>query len=164
VTAARWRCARDGSFVAGESVSLTSGGAPVGECADCDNPAAPVLFERVAPPRSRDPHDARAIGQDTSLLALPEVARAGFMAVVESLPAGQLVSVNRIRARLDGLEVPPSTRGGLFAAAVKAGLLEPVFVEAGGIRVAAREPSTGATAALASVRLYRRTDKAAAPS
>lgn len=152
---ARWRCADCGGFVAAASVRLTAHGVPWGECSRCPTSRALVLFERVvATPHE---HDERPVGVDASVLDFTEVATETFLSVIRRLPAGERFSVNTLRSRLDALEVPPVKRGRLFARAVELGLATPLIVEAGGVRVHAREPSTGDSANGATVRLYERT-------
>lgn len=155
VDLARWRCGGCGRYLPATVVSLDAAGVPWAVCPH--HPPVPVtaFYERT--PMTTDPAAAKTAGQEQSIFDLPEVARASFLQVVSSLDPGALVSVNTVRARLDALEVPAKSRGALFAEAVREGLLEPLFVEAGGVRVAAREPSTGKSAKLATVRLYRRT-------
>lgn len=160
--AGRWSCPGCGRYVRGEAVGLGRGlghrpvGVPEATCPRC-GPTV-VFYERTAPVLTTEPNTAgRDAGQQQSLLSLDEVARASFLDVVRSLAVGATVSVNTVRARLDALEVPNRKRGALFNAAIAAGLIEPLYVEAGGLRVAAREPSTGPSAHAATVRLYRRT-------
>ncbi|MCR1984000.1 hypothetical protein NSA53_17355 [Cellulosimicrobium cellulans] len=101
--------------------------------------------------------DAKTHGQEQSLLALPEVARETFLNIVDSVAPGVEISVNTLRARLDAAEVPESARGGLFTNASKLGLLEPIWVGEGDDRTPKTAASSGPSAHLARVRVYRRT-------
>lgn len=101
-------------------------------------------------------------GQARSVERTYPTGQDAFFAILRTFPVGQLLSVNDLRLRLDGAEIPDSARGGLFAGAVKAGLLEPSMLPDGlGGAVPHRIPSTGTSAHKATVRVYRRTDPAA---
>ncbi|MGN8245263.1 hypothetical protein ACTHAM_002382 [Cellulomonas soli] len=88
--------------------------------------------------------------------AVDESTQAAFLRVVESIPARRVFTVNDIRERLVAAGVPEKDRGGLFHLAKTLGLIEPVTVSAWGRDYAVREPSTGASARRATVRVYRR--------
>ncbi len=103
-----------------------------------------------------DPDQAKADGQQLSIMHMPEVRVDSFMEVVGKVPAGEVVSANSIRAALDAAGVPDRARAGLFRRAVAAGLIEPMTVSDGLNEVRAVEPSTGGSARRAQVRLYRR--------
>ena len=148
MTAARWRCNGCGRYLHAGAVALRAG-VPRSRCSTC----GPVVALYV---KGHDV-DAKTIGQEQSLLALPEVAHETFLRIVDSVTPGSEISVNTLRARLDAAEVPERARGGLFFAATKAGLLEPAFVEADGDRFPKLQPSTGPSAHRAHVRVYRRT-------
>lgn len=152
---AAWRCSRCGRFVPADTVEGHH--PPKAWCPHCLREQV-VHFAPVVGAR-RDPVRARVEGQEASIFDLPELVEASFFEAVRAVPPGERVSVNRLRSRLDAHEVPAGARGGLFARAVKEGWLEPLFVESGGIRVQAREPSTGTSARTATVRLYRRTER-----
>lgn len=153
---ARWRCADCGGFVAGATVQLLGAAKrPTGDCDRCRQPQAPVLYERLT--GGDHTTDRRPVGADASLLDFAVVARESFLDVITRMPAGARFSVNNVRSRLDALDVPAALRGRLFEMAVELGMLRPLYVEAGGFRVAAREPSTGASANGATVRIYERT-------
>ncbi|GAB2613766.1 hypothetical protein [Pseudactinotalea suaedae] len=95
-------------------------------------------------------------GQERSVAGLdPEVINA-FMDLVARVPAGERVSVNDLRGALDEIGVPERSRGGLFAKAVKEGLLVPLEVQVAGRIFPARIPSTGVSAHNATVRVYER--------
>lgn len=102
-------------------------------------------------------YDARDAGQQASLLDLLGDVQEAFLAVVRTIPAGREFTVNDLRDRLDELQIPAKARGGLFAAATKAGLCKPAVVHAGGWAYPKTVPSTGGTAHAARVRVYVRT-------
>lgn len=95
-------------------------------------------------------------GQERSLRSLDDDTVDAFMDLVGQLPAGERVSVNDVRSQLDAIGVPEKSRGGLFAKAVKAGLLRPLEVVVGARVYPVRIPSTGASAHNATVRVYER--------
>lgn len=76
---------------------------------------------------------------------------AAFLLVLDSVPAGQQVTCNTLRSLLAAADIPEKSRGGLFSQAVNTGFLKPV--------ARGYEPSEGATAHRAVVRIYRRTRK-----
>ncbi|SDG21370.1 hypothetical protein SAMN04487781_4028 [Cellulosimicrobium cellulans] len=150
MTAARWRCSRCGRYLHARAVVLTAAGIPKSRCQEC----GPVVALYV---RGHDVTNAKTTGQEQSLLALPQVSHETFLRIVDSVPAGTEVSVNTLRSRLDAAEVPERARGGLFSKATKARLLEPVWVGDGDDRTPKTAASSGPTAHLARVRVYRRT-------
>lgn len=153
VEPARWRCSSCGQYVPHRAVQIrASDGVPIAECSTC----GPRQIVAYVPP-GFDPDRAKVEGQQLSIMSMPGVTVASFLEVVESLRVGDRVSVNTIRARLDDLGIPTRARAGLFREAVKRGLLQPLWVEAGGVRVRAVETSTGRTARRAQVRIYERT-------
>ena len=96
------------------------------------------------------PADLKAEGQMRSLFAVSDTTRQDFERILRAVPFE--FSINDCRDMMDAADIPEKVRGGLFAAAVKAGLIAPFTV--GGY--AARVPSTGLSAHTASVRVYRR--------
>lgn len=95
-------------------------------------------------------------GQERSLRSLDDDTVDAFMDLVSQLPAGERLSVNDLRSELDEIGVPERCRGGLFAKAVKAGLLRPLEVQVGTHVYPVRIPSTGTSARTATVRVYER--------
>lgn len=106
---------------------------------------------------ARPAYGARDAGQRLSLLSLPDVDREAFFRLVRAWPAGEEFTVNDLRPFLDDLGIPNDARGGLFSAATKAGLCWPAVVHADGATYPKTEPSTGASANAARVRVYVRT-------
>lgn len=100
--------------------------------------------------------DLKVQGQQDSLLDLLQDHAAAFFDVMRSIPPGTVLSINDIRGSLDAAGIPAAARGGMFAKAVKAGLLEPEVIEHAGHRIPVTVPSTGASAHAATVRVYRR--------
>lgn len=150
MTSARWRCAGCGRYLHAQTVALAAG-TPRSRCSTC----GPVVALYV---KGLDVTNAKKAGQQLSLLALPEVATETFLRIVDTVVPGTEVSVNTLRDRLDAAEVPERARGGLFSAALKARLLEPVVLtDAAGRSTPYREPSSGASAHRAPVQVYRRT-------
>jgi hypothetical protein len=72
-----------------------------------------------------------------------------FLRIIETVPAGDEVTSNLLRDKLNAADIPEKSRGGLFSQAVNQGYLRPV--------ARGYEPSTGETANRAVVRIYRRT-------
>lgn len=101
---------------------------------------------------------AKVEGQDQSLFDVDAEQVGSFLSVIAQVPAGTLFSVNRVRSRLDDLQVPEKARAALFLRAVKARLIVPVFTETALGRQQITEPSTGTSARHAHVRVYTRTD------
>lgn len=79
-----------------------------------------------------------------------------FMRIIEALPPGREFTVNELRDQLDAAAVSNRARGGLFYAASKTGLIEPVTVTVAGREVPVFVRSTGISAHAAMVRVYRR--------
>jgi len=96
------------------------------------------------------PADLKAEGQMRSLFAVSDQTRADFERILSLAPIE--FSSNDIRKYMDWADIPEKVRGGLFAAAVKAGLIVPLMVQG----YPARVPSTGLSAHTATVRVYRR--------
>ncbi len=150
--AGKWRCGTCGRYLHHATVTLKSG-TPSSRCSTC-GPVVALYGKGPGP----DPQDAKVVGQEQSLLDLPEVSTATFLHIVESVPPGAEVSVNTLRERLDASQVPERARGALFAAAMCAGLLERVhLVDVAGRSTPYRVPSTGYSAHRAPVQVYRRT-------
>ena len=93
----------------------------------------------------------REAGQMASLFAVSDTTRADFERILSTAPVE--FSINDIRALQDVADIPVGARGGLFAAAVKAGQIVPLMVSGYPARVA----STGISAHCATVVVYRRT-------
>ncbi|MHB1063561.1 MAG: hypothetical protein ACYC1Z_03550 [Georgenia sp.] len=100
----------------------------------------------------------RDAGQQQSLGILLADDVANFDRIIASYPVGDKVSINLVRSQLDAVEIPESSRGGLFSRAVKGGVLAPATVVAGGQEFPIFEASTGTSANRARVRVYVRTD------
>ena len=98
-----------------------------------------------------DPAALREAGQMASLFAVSDTTRQDFERILRLAPVE--FSINDLRCLLDLANIPDRARGGLFAAAVKAGLIVPLIVQG----YPARVPSTGPSAHTATVRVYRRT-------
>jgi len=96
-------------------------------------------------------------GQMASLFAVSNQTRADFEQILSTAPVE--FSSNDIRCLLDLAQIPESTRGGLFSAALKAGLISKKMTSDG---YPARVPSTGTSAHAAYVQLYKRTNWSAA--
>ena len=97
------------------------------------------------------PADLRAEGQMRSLFAVSDTTRQDFERILTLAPIE--FSSNDIRERLDLAQIPESTRGGLFNAALKAGWIVKKMTVDG---YPARIPSTGTSAHGAYVQVYRR--------
>jgi hypothetical protein len=97
-----------------------------------------------------DPAELREAGQMRSLFAVSDTTRQDFERILRLAPVE--FSSNDIREYMDLAQIPESARGGLFAAAVKAGWIVPLMVQG----YPARVPSTGPSAHTATVRVYRR--------
>jgi hypothetical protein len=74
-----------------------------------------------------------------------------FLRILDTVPAGNEVTSNRLRDLLAAADIPEKSRGGLFSQAVNQGYLRPVANR--------YEASEGETAHRAPIRLYRRTRK-----
>jgi hypothetical protein len=85
-----------------------------------------------------------------SLFAVSDTTRQDFERILTLAPIE--FSINDIREYMDWADIPEKVRGGLFSAAVKAGLIVPLMVQG----YPARVPSTGPSAHTATVRVYRR--------
>ena len=72
-----------------------------------------------------------------------------FVQILDTVPAGDEVTSNKLRDLMAAADIPEKSRGGLFAQAVNQGHLRPVAN-----RYVASE---GETAHRAPIRLYRRT-------
>ena len=99
-----------------------------------------------------DPAELKTEGQAASVATVSRQTFDDFAAILTMFPPGAQITVNHIRDFLDLADIPASARGGLFAGAVKAGLVEPVLI--GGYP--ARVPSSGRSAHCATVVVYRR--------
>ena len=97
------------------------------------------------------PADLKAEGQMRSLFAVSDTTRQDFERILSLAPIE--FSSNDIRERLDLAQIPESTRGGLFNAALKAGWIVKKMTSDG---YPARIPSTGTSAHAAYVQVYRR--------
>lgn len=97
-------------------------------------------------------------GQEQSLFDVDAEQVGSFLNVIAQVPTGTLFSVNRVRSRLDELDVPEKARAGLFRRAIAARLIVPVYTDTPLGRQQITEPSTGETAHHAHVRVYTRTD------
>ena len=96
-------------------------------------------------------------GQQQSLSILLEDDVANFDRIITSYKVGREISINTVRAQLDAVGIPASSRGGLFSGAVSRGLLaQAVFVHRGR-EYPVTEPSTGSSAHAAHVKVYVRT-------
>ena len=98
-----------------------------------------------------NPADLKAAGQMASLFGQSDQTRADFEAILALAPIE--FSSNDIRDRLDWADIPESARGGLFSAAIKAGLIVRKMTVDG---YPARIPSTGPSAHSAFVQIYVR--------
>lgn len=99
--------------------------------------------------------DLKAQGQQDSLLGLLDDGER-FLGIVAAYEPGTTLSVNDLRGQLDAAGIPDSARGGLFAKAVKAGLLVKETILHAGRDIAVTVPSTGLSAHAATVQVYRR--------
>ena len=97
--------------------------------------------------------ELKVAGQQASLFGMEKV-RDDFALTLCAFGPGAYMSVNDVRDTLDFFEIPVSARGGLFAQAVRKGLLAPVTTPEG---YEVRVPSTGLSAHRATCRLYVRT-------
>lgn len=100
---------------------------------------------------------AKAEGQAQSLLDVLDELEGRYMHVIDEVPPGTLFSVNRVRSRLDEVGVPEKARAALFVRATAVGLITAVTVPSPVGEVPVTEPSTGASAHHAHVRVYART-------
>lgn len=101
--------------------------------------------------------EAKREGQERSRLRLTAEQETAFLDLVRELPAGTDFSVNLLRSRLDEHGIPDTSRGVLFRLALSLELIEPLTIRAGSWEAPVTEPSTGRSAHLAKVRVYRRT-------
>ena len=85
-----------------------------------------------------------------SLFAVSDTTRQDFERILRCVPFE--FSINDCREMMDAADIPLGCRGGLFAAAVKAGLITPQYVGTYPLRV----PSTGLSAHGATVVVYNR--------
>ncbi|EYR64658.1 hypothetical protein N866_07030 [Actinotalea ferrariae CF5-4] len=99
---------------------------------------------------------SRSVGELTPGVAAASVATLERVAECVAVRPGAEFTVNDVREELDDAEIPDRARGGLFAKAVKAGLIRPVVLDVDGERVPKTRASTGATANAARVRVYLR--------
>jgi len=97
------------------------------------------------------PADLKTEGQMRSLFAVSDTTRQDFERILRWAPME--FSSNDIRAMLDCADIPESARGGLFNAAIKAGLIVRKMTSDG---YPARIPSTGTSAHAAYVQVYRK--------
>lgn len=96
---------------------------------------------------------AKTEGQERSVANLSAETWEAFKLVLTTVPAGHLFTVNSVRCFLDWADIPVSARGGLFARAARAGLMEPALH----MGYQLFEPSLGSSANGAGVKVYRRT-------
>ena len=96
---------------------------------------------------------AKIEGQERSLFDLLESTWDQFVLVLNTIPKGHLFTVNSVRDLLDIADIPVRSRGGLFARAARAGLMEPALH----MGYQLFEPSLGSSANGAGVKVYRRT-------
>lgn len=157
----RWRCGRCGRYLPLKSVRIDADGLPRALCPEGHGGQRVLaLFGRPEKSGGGDPRQGKITGQERSLLeddSWAGVARDSFLDLVRKYPAGTVFSINNVRERLDNLEVPPRSRGALFAAAIAAGLIVPLMTDGGAVPVTVQ--STGRSAHLARVRVYRRTEE-----
>ena len=97
------------------------------------------------------PADLKTEGQMRSLFAVSDTTRQDFERILSCAPIE--FSSNDIRERLDLAQIPEVCRGGLFNAALKAGLIVKKVTAEG---IPWRIPSTGTSAHAAYVQVYRR--------
>ena len=91
-------------------------------------------------------------GQEQSLSSLTAETWDAFKLVLTTVPAGALFTVNTVRVFLDWADIPIGARGGLFARAARAGMIQPAMH----LGYELHEPSLGSSAKGAGVRVYRR--------
>ena len=96
------------------------------------------------------PEQLKAEGQSRSLFSVSDTTREDFERILRCVPF--TFSINDCRDMMDAADIPLGARGGLFAAAVKAGLIAPQFMGGYPCRV----PSTGLSAHKATVVVYNR--------
>ena len=97
------------------------------------------------------PADLKTEGQQLSLWSQSDQTRAEFEHIIQLAPIE--FSSNDIREYMEWADIPESARGGLFNAAIKAGLIVRKMTSDG---YPARIPSTGTSAHAAYVQLYVR--------
>jgi hypothetical protein len=95
------------------------------------------------------PAELKAEGQMRSLFAVSDTTRQDFERILTLAPIE--FSSNDIREWMDWADIPEGARGGLFNAAIKAGLIVRKMTVDG---YPARIPSTGTSAHCAFVQLY----------
>ena len=100
---------------------------------------------------STDPALLKAEGQQMSLWCQSDQTRADFEQIIRLAPIE--FSSNDIREHMEWADIPEGARGGLFSAAIKAGLIVRKMTVDG---YPARIPSTGPSAHCAFVQVYRR--------
>jgi hypothetical protein len=141
------------------TTTQTGGAAPLAEVRGSGvTPATtPAASSPFAAPEATSPASGAAegqrrkeIGQAASLFTLNLVHRLNFEAILKTAPA--TFSINDIRDAMDRLMIPDKARGGLFAGAVAARLIRPLYVQGYPCRV----PSTGVSAHSATVVVYER--------
>ena len=91
-------------------------------------------------------------GQEQSLGSLTPDTWNAFKMVLNVIPAGSLFTVNTVRVFLDWADIPDGKRGGLFARAARAGLIQP----ATHLGYTLVEPTDGTSGKGAGVKVYRR--------
>ena len=91
-------------------------------------------------------------GQEQSLGSLTPDMWNAFKLVLTIIPAGSLFTVNTVRVFLDWADIPDGKRGGLFARAARARLIEP----AKHLGYTLVEPTDGTSGKGAGVKVYRR--------
>ena len=91
-------------------------------------------------------------GQEQSLATLTTETWDAFKLVLTIVPAGSLFTVNTVRVFLDWADIPDGKRGGLFARAARAGMIQPA-THMGYTLV---EPTLGTSGKGAGVKVYRR--------
>ena len=96
---------------------------------------------------------AKTDGQEASVSALSTATWDNFRRVLACVPIGALFTVNSLHFLLEMADIPKSARGGLFARAVRAGMMRPAM--SGPYTL--QEPSQGTSAKGAGVKVYTRT-------
>jgi len=97
------------------------------------------------------PADLKAEGQSRSLFAVSDTTRQDFERILTLAPIE--FSSNDIREYMEWAQIPESTRGGLFSAAIKAGLIvRKMTADGPPWRIPSTDPKTHG----AYVQVYRR--------